>query len=183
MSWTNNDGLYIKYGAEEVAVARGGEYSEGRAGDSVHEFYINYTDALTATPTILGDLGTETGSFGVMLPKGFRIREVEVFTLQAFTSSGTIGSASLVLGLKREDRSTELDHDGLTTSSFVGSAFDATGETTTVRIGVTGVGALVGTTLANDGLIVVSNAGHASHPFTAGRAVVRVRGFYPLAAV
>ncbi len=183
MSWTNNDGLFIKYGAEEVAVARGGEYAEGLAGDVVYEFSVNYTDALSATAGILGDAGSETGSFGVMIPKGLRIKEVEVVTHTAFTSSGTIGSASLVMGLIREDRSTTYDVDGFTTTAFVGGVFDAAGETTVVRIGTTGAGAFIGTTLANDGLVVVANAGHASHPFTAGRAIVRVRGYWPTAAV
>jgi hypothetical protein len=183
MSWTNSDGLYVKFGTEEVAVARGGEYATDVAGDVVFEFSVNYTDALTVTPTVLGDLGSETGSFGVHIPKGLRIKEVEVFTMTAFTSSGTIGSATLVMGLKREDRTTELDHDGFTAAGFVGGVFDAAGETTVVRIGTTGVGALVGTTLANDGLVCVSNSAHASHPFTAGRAIVRVKGYWPTAAV
>lgn len=180
MSWINNDGLYIKYGTEEAAVARGGEYLEGTTQMNVYEFAVNRADLLSATPTILGDAsGTENGSFGVVLPKGLRIQEVEVFTETAFTSSGTIGSSTLVVGFKREDRSTELDHDGLLTSSFVGSAIDAAGETSIVRVGSTGAGALIGTTLANDGIVVVSNSAHASHPYTAGRAIIRVRGYFP----
>lgn len=180
MSWINNDGLYIKYGTEEAAIARGGEYAVGEGADMVYEFAVNRADLLSATPTILGEAsGTDTGSFGVVLPKGLRVKEVEVFTETAFTSSGTIGSATLVVGLKREDRSTELDHDGLLTSSFVGSAIDAAGETSVVRIGSTGAGALLGTTLANDGIVVVSNSAHGSHPLTAGRAIIRVRGYFP----
>ncbi len=182
MSWTNNDGLYIKYGTEEAAVARGGEYAVGEGADMVYEFAVNRADLLSATPTILGDAsGTENGSFGVMLPKGLRIKEVETFVETAFTSSGTIGSATLVLGLKREDRSTELDHDGLTGTAFTGTVagLATAGSTTVVRIGSTGVGALVGTTLANDGLVVVSNSAHGSHPLTAGRAIIRVRGYFP----
>jgi hypothetical protein len=115
-----------------------------------------------------------------VLPEGLRIEEVEVFTQTAFTSSGTIGSATFVLGLKqRADRSTELDHDGLLTASFVGSSIDAAGEKTVVRVGSTGAGALIGTTLSQDGVIVIANTQHGSHPYTAGKAVVRIRGYYP----
>lgn len=180
MSWTNSDGLYIKYGAEEVAVARGGEYANGEGADLVYEFAVNRADLLSATYTILGEAsGGETGSFGVVLPKGLRIKEVQTFAETAFTSSGTIGSAVISIGLKREDRSTELDHDGLTTTAFVGSLFDAAGETQVVRVGTTGAGALIGTTLANDGVVVVANTAHGSHPLTAGRLIVKVIGYFP----
>lgn len=183
MSWTNSDGLYVKFGAEEVAVSRGGEYATDVAGDVVFEFSVNYTDLLSATATILGDLGSETGSFGVRIPKGLFVKEVEVLTAAAFTSSGTIGSATMVMGLIREDRSTTYDVDGFTTTSFVGGVFDAAGETTTVRVGSTGAGAFIGTSLANDGLVVVANSAHASHPLTAGRAIVRVKGTWLKPAV
>jgi hypothetical protein len=116
----------------------------------------------------------------VVIPEGLRVEEVEVFTQTAFTSSGTIGSSTFSVGLKkRSDRSTELDHDGLLTASFVGSLIDAVGEKNTVKVGSTGAGALIGTTLTEDGVIVVANTQHGSHPFTAGKAVVRVRGYYP----
>lgn len=179
MSWMNNDGLFVKFGTEEQAVVRGG-LTRGANGSYVYEATINYTDSLSATASILGSAsGTETGSFGVMIPKGLRVEAVEVIAESAFTSSGTIGSASLVIGLIREDRSTAYTANGFTTSAFVGSVFDAAGEKTTVGIGTTGAGAFIGTTLANDGLLVVANAGHASHPFTAGKAKVRIIGYFP----
>lgn len=189
MGEINRDGLYMKYGVEEAAIARGGEYVEGEGSDLVFEFAINGSDVRTLTSSmnstsvagILGEqAGTEIGSFGVVLPRGLRIKEVEVFTETAFTASaGAIGSASLVLGLKREDRVTELDHDGLLTSAFVGTFIDGLGETTTVRVGSTGAGALIGTTLAQDGIVVVSNATHGTNTIANGRAIVRVRGYFP----
>lgn len=178
MSWQNSDGLYVKFGPEEGKPALGGETN---ALGSIHtyEVVIDYTEAQSATYAIV-DGGSALGPQGVVIPEGLRITEVEVFTQTAFTSSGTIGSATFSVGLKkRSDRSTELDHDGLLTASFVGSAIDAAGETSVVRIGSTGVGALVGTTLSEDGVIVVANTAHASHPYTAGKAVVKVRGYYP----
>ncbi len=178
MSWQNSDGLYVKFGPEEGKPALGGETN---SLNSIHtyEFVIDYSEALSATYAIV-DGGSALGPQGVVIPEGLRVTEVEVFTQTAFTSSGTIGSSTFSVGLKkRSDRSTELDHDGLLTASFVGSAIDAAGETSVVRVGSTGAGALIGTTLAEDGVIVVANTAHASHPYTAGKAVVKVRGFYP----
>lgn len=177
MSWTNSDGLYIKMGKEEGISAKGG--LPRQAGDT-YEFVatIDYSEALSATYAIV-DGGSDVGPYGIVIPEGLRIKEVEVFTETAFTSSGTIGSATFALGLKQRDRSTELDHDGLLTASFVGSALDAAGETTVVRVGSTGAGALLGTTLSQDGVLVVANTAHGSHPYTAGKAIVRIRGYYP----
>lgn len=177
MSWTNSDGLYIKMGKEEGISAKGG--LPRQSGD-IYEFTatIDYSEALSATYAIV-DGGSDVGPYGIVIPEGLRIKEVEVFAETAFTSSGTIGSSTFSIGLKQRDRSTELDHDGLLTASFVGSAIDAAGETTVVRVGSTGAGALLGTTLSQDGVLVVANTAHGAHPYTAGKAIVRIRGYYP----
>ena len=175
MSWLNPDGLYQKFGREKADTVPGGEVNMF----DIHttEFYVQYTDLLSATPAILGSVAP-AGTLGVVIPKGARILACEVLTETAFTSSGTIGSSTLLIGLKKTtDRSTELDHDGFTTASFVGSRFDAVGERTYVEIGTTGVGALVGTTLAENGVVVVSNSAHASHPYTAGEALVKIHWY------
>jgi hypothetical protein len=176
----NSDGLYVKYGLEEGKSAVGGEYSKD---GNIHEYEvtIDYTEVLSATAAIV-DGGSSPGPLGVVIPEGLRITEVEVYTATAFTSSGTIGSATLVMGLKKKsDRSTELDHDGFTTSSFVGGVFDAVGETTIIRTGTTGAGAYLtaASTVSEDGVFVAANSAHASHPFTAGKAIVKIRGYYP----
>lgn len=178
MSWQNNDGLYVKFGSEEGVSAQGGEYNKS-GNQHEYEVVVDYSEALSATAAII-DGGSALGPQGVVIPEGLRIEEVEVFTETAFTSSGTIGSSTFVLGLKkRSDRSTELDHDGLLTASFVGGSIDAAGEKTVVRVGSTGAGALIGTTLSEDGVLVIANSAHASHPYTAGKAIVRIRGYYP----
>jgi len=189
MGWVNSDGLYVKFGGDEIAIARGGEYAVGEGSDLVFEFAINGNDVRSTSPILLGSALTspEQGSFGVVIPRGLRIREVELFTETAFTvSAGVIGSANIVIGLARENRSedgiaglTELDYDGITTTALVGTFFDATGETTVVRVGSTGAGALIGTTLAQDGLITVSNSTHGTNTLANGRLIVRIRGYYP----
>ena len=177
--WVNSDGLVVKFGADEGDPLKGGTvFSQN--GEYHAEFTIDYTDALSATYSVLGSASASTdGAYGVQIPEGARIKEIEVVTLTAFTSSGTIGSSTLGLGLKKwSDLSTELDHDGFLTASFVGSAIDAVGETTIVRVGSTGAGALIGTTLSEDGAICLANTAHGSHPYTAGKAKVRVTYFF-----
>jgi hypothetical protein len=181
MPWTNNDGLRVKFGPEESAVARGGARVDATG---MHEisFEIDYRDVLSATAAILGSVaaGDIVGSYGVMVPKGLLVKEVEIQTITAPTSSGTVASATLVLGFIGDDLSTTYDVDGLTTTSMViGTVLETAGEVNVIRVGSTGAGALVGTTLANDGVIVVANSAHGSNPFTAGKWRVTVRGFYP----
>ena len=177
MTWINPDGVFVKFGRETAQPRPGGEIST-MDGKHAYRFTINYTDALSATPTVLD--GAVTGSMGVLIPKGLFVEEVEIVAEAAFTSSGTIGSSTMQIGLIREDQSTTYDVDAFTTTAFVGGVFDAAGEKTVIRIGSTGCGSAVGTTLANDGYVIVANTAHASHPFTAGKMVVTVRGYFPV---
>lgn len=176
-TWLNSDGLYIRYGADEADNAIGGVKSNINGVYEV-EFDLPFSEFDSATPS----LPHSTDSFGLVIPKGARIEEIETIILTAFTSSGTVGSATVVLGLKQaSDRSTELDHDGFTTSSFTGTAASiaTVGHKTFVRAGGTGAGALLGTTLSQNGVLVASNSAHATHPLTAGLVKVRIRYFYP----
>lgn len=179
MSWFNSDGLYVKFGREEQDSARGKEIGALSAGRHVIQFDIDYRDLLSATDAILGSVtnGDGTASQGIVVPKAARIEAVETLVKTAFTSSGTIGTSTLVLGLKKtSDRSTELDHDGFLTSSYVGSKIDAAGERNYQEVGTTGSGALIGTSLAEEGVVSCSNSQNASHPYTAG--VLTVRLYY-----
>lgn len=182
MTWMNSDGLFIKFAREEASKNRGGEVSS--ATEHLVEFLVDWKDLLSATPAVLGSVATVAdpvlGSFGVVVPKGARIKALEVLVKTAFTSSGTIGSSTMLIGLKKaSDRSTEIDHDGFTTASFVGGVFDGAGERTYIVPGVTGAGVLYGTTTADPGVICVSNSAHASHPYTAGLAVCRLFYYLP----
>lgn len=178
--WKNNDSLWVKFGRDEAVSAVGGEVQK-TGNQHVIEFDVNYTDALSATASVLN--GSEGDGFGVMIPKGAVPMEFEVWVEVPFTSSGTIGSATLVIGTKKaSDRSTELDHDGLTTSSFVGSVLDGAGELTVVKPGVTGAGDDYGVVASENGVVCVANSAHASHPFTAGKARCRLIYTYTVAS-
>lgn len=188
MSWMNSDGLYVKFGNEESANARGGMHIVPDQGRHVYEFTIDWKDCLSATAAILGSVATVasplTGSRGVVLPTGFVPEFLEVVTATAWTSSGTIGTADLEIGLKKaSDRSTVYDADAFTTTSFVGGVFDAANETTLVKSGTTGVGSAFGIALTEDAVITVRNSGHASHPYTAGVLKCRLVGRYSLNGV
>jgi len=176
-TWTNNDGLFIRYGADEAEVAPGGQLS---TDGSLHEIEVvlPYTDFDSATPS----LPHSTDSFGVVVPKGARIEEIVTVVETQFTSSGTIGSSTLSMGLKKaSDRSTELDHDGFTTASATGTALGlaTVGTKTVIRVGSTGAGALLGTTLSENGVLVLANTAHATHPHTAGKIRIRIRYLFP----
>lgn len=178
--WINADGLIVKFGQSEGDPLKGGVI---KTFDNVYktEFTVDSTDALSATYSVLGSAsGSTDGAVGVTVPKGARIKAIEVVVQTAFTSSGTIGSATLSVGLKQlADLSTEIDHDGFLTASFVGSALDAVGERSYITPGSTGAGALIGTTIAANGVIVVANTAHATHPYTAGKAKIVVEWYYP----
>lgn len=177
----NADNLFVKYGRDEAQKVLGGEF-QGSDGRHIYEFVIPYTEALSATKVILGSV-SNPNAFGVVLPKGLFIDALNTEAEVAFTSSGTIGSSNLQIGLvKASDRLTDYDADGLTSTSFVGSAFDGAGETVnfTASSG-TGYGSSLGTTLTEDVVISVMNSQNASHPFTDGRMRVRVFGHFPAA--
>lgn len=180
-TWMNSDGLFVKFGGAEGDRVKGGHLSP--VGDLYSvAFDIDYTDALSATSAILGSAAATTdGSFGIELGEGARIKGIETIVTTAFTSSGTIGSATLELGLKKSsDRSTELDHDGFLTTSATGTVLGlaTVGSRVYTTIGSTGVGALVGTSLSENGVITLRNSAHGSHPFTAGKLRVRIEYFF-----
>lgn len=178
MVWVNDDGLTVKFNKE---IGRSGKGGEIRPSDDeyVLQFEIDYTDVNSATASILD--GPNTGPFGVVIPKGVLVKEMAVQTITAPTSSGTVASADLVIGTKKaSDRSTELDHDGLSTTAFViGTVLESAGEEVVVKPGVTGAGDDYGATTTEDGVVVVANSTHATNPYTAGKWRVRIRYFYP----
>lgn len=181
MSWLNSDGLYVKFSKEEADSAQGGEFNSVD-GTHSYQFKIDYSDMQSTTPAIVNGGDTTKGPYGVVIPEGLRITEVELLVQTVFTSSGTIADGSIDIGLKQRDRSTELDHDGLVDgydadnldSGNAGALllFKAPANPATT-------GALVGTTLSQDGVVVACNPAHATVPYTAGVLIVTVRGYFP----
>ena len=166
MSWMNNDGLYVTFGTERADPAKGGAISTKGAEKLIEAVVADFT-ALGTTAEIIG---TEAGgaSFGVEVPKGAFITKVEILMTTAATSAG---SATLDIGLiKTSDRSTAIDDDGLAAAVAL-TAIDADGDIVELVQGATGHGALIGTTLAENGVLCVS---YNTAAFTAGAAKIRV---------
>jgi len=167
-SWMNADGLYLKYGPDKAIANIGGELE--LTDGQMHEvqFKLDLT-TLTQTETILSDQ--------VFLPAGARIVEVETLTHTA-AATGT----AIDVGLIRTDRTTQLDYDGLLAAAPTAN-MDAAGERSfyrkavTVPTGLTGTGALVGTTLANVGYVSASMTDATS--FTAGIIYMTIRYYMP----
>ncbi len=180
MPWNNSDGLFVKFGVEEGRLGKGGEYSVELDGSRIYTFYVTSADVQSATPSILGSAAANLGTWGVDLPKGLLIESVETFAETPVTTSGALGTLNLSVGLIRDDRTTAYAPTGLTSATLVGTSLDVQGEKTVLTAGSTGAGTLVGTVLANNGVVVVANAGHATAPFTGGKVAVRVKGYFPV---
>jgi hypothetical protein len=168
--WTNNDGLRIRFGADEAVVERGGEYSILGAG----RHCVSVKVALASLPTVSGG-NKQILCDTVTIPNGAFIEEVDVICLKETTGS----NANFNLGLVDQDRSTEIDFDGLLAAADAFNGGTDLGTTTQYFVGTTEAGALIGTKITNTGLLV----GWAdTADFTAG--VIECRIFYsvPLSA-
>lgn len=169
MSWFNSDGLLVKFGTEEGVAGIAGTLED--AFSSLHEAVV-YVNLLSlgvtpgATSTILDD--------NVFIPKNARLQEIEIINITAATSAG---SPTLDVGLIKRDRTTELDYNGILAAQAM-TSHDAAGETTVVRVGSAGAGALLGTTLTDTGGgYIVANYNTAA--YTAGRLRLAIRYFLP----
>lgn len=161
MAWMDNTGLYQKYGLEQVVSQVAGEYRYDGPVRCI-EIDLDLTALTTTAGTVIP--GTDSVNF----PAGFVVDRIEVFTETVATSGG---AATLNLGLTRLDRTTEIDWDGLLVGVAL-TAMDTAGETVVYSKGVSGAGALVGTTVGSNPGYLVANAGTAV--FTAGRAKIRI---------
>lgn len=163
-TWNNDDGLYIKYGTDEaVSTHPGGTFSDTYLGATVTEVVITLAE-LTQTETILNDV--------VWIPANAHILWVESVALVA-AATGT----AIDVGLIDQDRSTEVDYDGLL-AAFPTAEMAQVGETRrfyethTVPASMTGTGALVGQENTNAGYISASMTDATS--FTAGKIRLRI---------
>lgn len=162
MTWTNDDGLIVKFGTEQGTAGKGGSpVSYGNV--SVLEFQV--------TATTIGSSAAVVDNH-LVIPSGAVIHKVEVIAETACTSGD---SATLDVGLIRLDRSTELDYNGLVAALAL-TSIDADGDVVELIQGSTGHGDLVGTALANAGVPTI-NYGTAA--YTAGVLVVKIYYYMP----
>lgn len=164
-TWLNPDSLFIKYGTARATAGIAGAFAAPDGGaQTVVEFDLDLTTLGTASAIIEDN---------VMIPKNARIEKIQTIVKTAATGSGAV----LNVGLIRSDRASTYDADGLL-EAVVLTSLDAANETNTWYVNAAGAGgALVGTTLANNGLVV---ADYDTAAFTAG--VVKIKIFYTVAA-
>lgn len=165
--WQNDDGLRLKFGPAE-ADRTGAYVGAYRSGDGEHvvEAVVDLaTVAASTTPYIL--------SPSVTIPNGAFIKKIEVVV--NVETAGT--NANLDFGLIDQDASTELDFDGLLAAADAWNAGTDIGSVTEYVKGTTEVGALVGTTLSNTGLLTMR---YDTAAFTAGRITARVYFVMPV---
>lgn len=150
-TWTNNDGLYIKLGTTEGQVGHGGTVqSHGELQEVVIDFQASDLAAV-ASNTIFDN---------VLIPDNAVLQSADLFVHTAFVGA----TATLDLGLIDQDRSTEIDFDGIDAAIAVASL--------TAGATITCNGALIGTEITNTGIVTARNN---TADFTAGRARLTIR--------
>ena len=149
-TWTNADGLYIKFGEDESKQALGGHVNQD-GGVHTLEFVITAADFNALTNTILGD--------GVFIPGNAFIISSNFSVETAFTGA----TATVDFGLVRKNRTTEIDFDGLDAAIAVASL--------SARASINGDGALIGTRLSQPALVTARNN---TADLTAGRGVLTI---------
>ena len=163
MGWMNDE-LYVRFGVAKANPASGGSPSVDGRWNIVEAEIADFSD-LTTTAQVIG---TEGGSdaFGVVIPAGARIEKVEL-VMETAAVTGTSLDVGLLLA---SDRATGLDEDGLIAAGAT-ATFDADGDIVEYIQGSTGHGALIGTTLSANGVLVAS---HNTTAYTVGKGTVRV---------
>jgi len=158
-NWKDNDGLYRQYGTSKATNDTAGEYKNYGA---VREMEITIPDmtAITSSPSIVSN--------SYRFPSGMRLQEVQVITDTVCTGTGAV----LNVGLIKDDRSTELDYNGLVAALPL-TSLDAAGEQTTLKVGDSYAGALLGTDTTDAASYLTMDYDTAA--FTAGAIRVRVR--------
>lgn len=171
--WFNSDGLLVKFGTDRARAQRAGEYSRMDDGQHLVSVIIDLaTLAANATHQIQSDT--------VTIPNGAFITKVRVTVLEEPTeASGT--DANLDLGLIDQDRSTEIDFDGLLAAADAFHAGTDLGSVTEYVKGTTEAGALIGTRITNTGYITAHNE-HATDVWTDGTIKVDIEYYMPLTA-
>ena len=158
-TYLDPDGRYRKYGVTKAVPTTAGDYLS--YGDTrMIELQIDLT-TLTTSAVIQNDV--------TIFPTNSFIEEIIVDT-----ETGATGGTSFSVGLVQHDRTT-----AVSTTAFLSAVpiadHTTAGQRKSYTIGVTGVGANVGTTVANLGYITALAAG----TYTAGKVKVRIkyRGF------
>jgi hypothetical protein len=166
----NADGLNVYYGLGEAITTRAGEFQMSD-GTHVTEVIID----LATLPTAASG-NEQIVADNVCIPNGAFIEKVEVLVLEEPVTSG---SPNLDLGLVDQDRTTEIDFNGLLAAADAFETGTDLGVVVTYYTDTTESGALVGTQITNTGLITASPD---TADWTDGTLRVRIFWYVPLTA-
>ena len=158
-TWTNDDGLYVRYGTRVSENSKSGKLADtGSVNTAVLQF--DYEAAAAGIGATSGD-----DTQRVPIPAGSVIRDVQLVVTEAFAGGGFTG---LDIGTEEADGD-DIDADGFFASGSQGAAANLTSVGTVV-----GETTEINTVLSNteDAYILVAVAG--SDP-TAGKAKLVVR--------
>lgn len=151
-TWTNADGLYIKFGVDEATQHKAGEYANDVAGLHVVEVEVNAADlAAVASQTIFSDTS--------YLPSNAFIESATFKVETAFAGA----TATLDFGLVRKNRTTEIDYDGIDAAIAVAAL--------TAGATINCDGALIGTRLSQ---AAIPTARNNTADLTAGKGYLRI---------
>jgi hypothetical protein len=170
--WLNPDGLLQKFGTDRAREERGGEYSRLSDGQHMVSFMLD----LAGLPTVAS--GNEQIQMDyVTIPNGAFITKVRVTVIEEPTDAS--GTANLDMGLVDQDRSTEIDFNGLLAAADLFNAGTDLGTIVEYDTLTTESGALMGTQITNTGLITASAE---TADFTDGTLKVDIEYYVPLSA-
>lgn len=165
-NWYNKDGLYVKFGTNEAEAGKAGEYGFLTDGN-VHIIEIRALDLTTLTDSTQNIIDQN-----VWLPKNARPLWVDVINTEAATGNNAV----LDLGLRKLNQAgTEFDYDGLLADA-PRTDWASLGTIKRYQVGVTGVGAKVGTVLAEAGYIVAT---YDTAAFSDGTVDIRIGFEFP----
>jgi len=160
----NADGLRVKYGPSEGVAGAGGEYRT--LGPNREEELIINLATLTNTATYI-DQDTSVGRTAF-------IESVEIETLVTATSGG---SATLSVGLKQSDQTTNISDTALVNALAL-ATFAAAGTKVILTVGSTGAGSSIG---VKSTVVGLATAKWNTAAFTAGKIAIRIRYNFLLA--
>lgn len=169
--WVNADGQLVLFGTDKSRPTRAGEYSRMDDGQHLVSLMID----LATLPTAASG-NEQIQSNSVTIPNGAFITKVRVTVIEEPT---TAGSPNLDLGLVDQDRSTEIDFNGLLADADAFENGTDLGLVVEYVKGTTEVGALVGTQITNTGLITASPS---TADWTDGTLKVDIEFYMPLTA-
>lgn len=171
--WVNPDGLAVKFGAEEGAVGKVASFEDTLGTRQVAVIHFDYTDIPALANVVSTSVANGILDYTTVIPKGSRIDSVDIIN-----ETAAVGvNATLDIGFVKDDYTTEYDYNGLV-AVFPTTSQNADGTRTGIKVGTaTYAGALLGTTLAFDGVVTVD---YNTAAFTAGKWIVEIYYYLPI---